>query len=122
MQDSDCLKSFQKIYILNCQQTSKVFFNDLAYVFLNWDGHCIWNVLISLREIQSPFENQTVWYGHFLDKFFVQFSNGKIRHLVFNHLKTGPVFRPQYIGKTNSPFENRTNLSDIQMPFEYQTI
>jgi hypothetical protein len=38
--------------------------------------------------IQSPFENQTVRY-----------SNGKIGHLVFNHLKTGLVFTPLYIGK-----------------------
>ena len=30
-----------------------------------------------------------------------RFSNGKIVHLVFNHLKTGAVFRPQYTGKAN---------------------
>ncbi len=42
------------------------------------------------NQVQSPFENQTV-----------QFSNGKIGHLVFKHLKIGPVFRPQYIGKAN---------------------
>jgi hypothetical protein len=36
-------------------------------------------------------------------------------------LKTGSVFRPQYIGKVNWTFENRTTLSGIQMPFEYHT-
>jgi hypothetical protein len=74
--------------------------------------------------IQSPSDNWTVWYsnGNFPDKICVWFSNGKIGHLVFNDLKTGPVFRPQYIGKANCPFENQTSLSGIQKPFEYQII
>jgi hypothetical protein len=74
--------------------------------------------------VQSPSENWTVRNsnGHFLDTICVQFSNGIIGHLVFNHTKTGPVFRPQYIGKANWPFENWTRLSGIQIPFEYRTI
>ncbi len=37
----------------------------------------------------------------FPEKIYVRFSNSKIGHLVFNHSKTGPVFRPQYIGNPN---------------------
>jgi hypothetical protein len=74
--------------------------------------------------MQPPSENRTVQYsnGHFPDTICVQFSNGKISHLVFNHSKTGLIFRPQNIGKANWPFENRTSLSGIQMPSEYRTI
>jgi hypothetical protein len=73
---------------------------------------------------QSPSENQTVQYSnvHFADTIFVRFSNGKMGLLVFNHLRTRSVFRPQYIGKANWPFENQTSLSGIWMPFEYWTI
>jgi hypothetical protein len=57
---------------------------------------------------QSPSENRTVRYsnGHFPDIICVRCSNGKSGHLVFKHLKTGPVFRPQYIGKAKWSFEN----------------
>jgi hypothetical protein len=53
--------------------------------------------------LQSPSENRTVRYsnGHFPNTICVLFSNGKIGHLVFNVPKTGPVFRPHYIGKAN---------------------
>jgi hypothetical protein len=56
--------------------------------------------------------------------------NGKIGRLVSNHSKTRPVFGPQYIGKANIPFQNRTSfpvfrcrfwLSDKNQPSEYQT-
>jgi hypothetical protein len=30
-----------------------------------------------------------------------RFSNCKIDHLVFNHLKSKPVFNPQFVGKAN---------------------
>jgi hypothetical protein len=53
--------------------------------------------------LQSPSENRTVQYsnGDFPDTIYVQFSNGQIGHLVFNHSKTGEVFRTQNIGKGN---------------------
>jgi hypothetical protein len=55
------------------------------------------------HHIQSSSENRTVQYsnGHFPYTIFVRFSNSKFGHLVFNYSKTGPVFRPQYIGKAN---------------------
>ena len=76
-----------------------------------------------LKKIQSPSVNQTVWnsIGNFSGHNFLRFTNGKISHLVFNHSKTGPVFRPQYIGKADWQFENCVRLSGIQMPFEYRT-
>jgi hypothetical protein len=55
------------------------------------------------KAAQSPSENQTVRYsnGYFPDTIFVGFSNGKIGHIFLTFQKTGPVFRPQYIGKAN---------------------
>jgi hypothetical protein len=63
----------------------------------------ILDIIKVFTDIQSPSENRTVRYsnGHFPDTICVRFSNGKIGHLVFDQSKTGPVFRPQYLGKAN---------------------
>jgi hypothetical protein len=54
-------------------------------------------------DIQSPSENWTVRYLNVCFPYTIgaRFSNGEIGHLVFNHSKTGLVFRSQYIGKAN---------------------